>query len=324
MYLLEAISGVCSDPGLANILTIIKRFMNILWIFGPILAIIASIINGVKLMSNPDEKKYKGLFKNSIMALLFLFLVPVLINVVMGLFDKTFEFAACWNSAERVNSTTGKGSGYINKHDKKPSGSILPNPDDYKTGNKKSENTTGTGSNSNTNQNNANSSTGTSTTTRKVIFVGDSRTVGMSQSVGTNNDVWSCKGSMGLNWMKSTGIPNVDKQITSGSAVVVLMGVNDLYQVNKYIEYMNSLATGVTSRGATLYFVSVNPTSKSKDYMNEDIDKFNAKMRQGLSSQIRYIDCNAYLKANGFSSGDGVHYSVNTYKDIYNYIKRNL
>lgn len=87
---------------------------------------------------------------------------------------------------------------------------------------------------------------------------------------------------------------------------------------------MNSLVSGVTSRGATLYFVSVNPTSKSKEYMNEDIDNFNAKMRQGLSSKIRYIDTNSYLKANGFSSSDGVHYSTNTYKDIYNYIKRNL
>ena len=316
MYILEAISGVCSDPGLANILTIIKRGMNILWIFGPILAIIAAVINAVKLMSNPEEKKYKNLFKTSIMALLFLFFIPVAINVLMGLFDETFEFAACWNAAERV-STTGQDSSYIKDKNKKPSGSILPDPDDYETGDKPAS----TGGNSGSS---SSGSSSTNTSINKVIFVGDSRTVGMSQSVGANSDVWSCKSSMGLNWMKSTGIPNIDSQITSGSAVVVLMGVNDLYQVNNYITYMNSLVSGVSSRGGKLYFVSVNPTSKSKEYMNQDIDSFNAKMRQGLSSQIRYIDTNSYLKANGFSSGDGVHYSVNTYKDIYNYIKRNL
>ena len=294
MYILEAISGVCSDPGLANILTIIKRGMNILWIFGPILAIIAAVINAVKLMSNPEEKKYKNLFKTSIIALLFLFFLPVAINVLMGLFDETFEFAACWNAAERVN-TTGQDSGYIDNGNKKPGGSILPDPDDYETGDKPSS----TGGNSS-----SSNSSSTNTSVNKVIFVGDSRTVGMSQSVGSNSDVWSCKSSMGLNWMKSTGIPNIDSKITSGSAVIVLMGVNDLYQVNNYITYMNSLVSGVTSRGATLYFVSVNPTSKSKEYMNEDIDNFNATMRQGLSSKIRYIDTNSYLKANGFSSSD--------------------
>lgn len=314
MYILEAISGMCFDPGLANILTIVKRAMNIMWVVGPILAIIAAVINGVKLMSNPDEKKYKNLFKTSITALLILFFLPVVINVLMGLFDKTFEFAACWNSAERV-STNNQESNYIPNNDREPSGSILPNPDDYKTGEKKENSSSNSTSSTNSS---------TNSTINKVIFVGDSRTVGMQQSVGSNDDVWSCKSSMGLNWMKSTGMPAIDSQITSGSAVVVLMGVNDLYQVNGYIQYMNSLVTSINNRGATLYFVSVNPTSNSRESMNTDIDNFNAKMRQGMSSHIRYIDTNSYLKANGFSSSDGVHYSVNTYKDIYNYIKRNL
>ena len=34
----------------------------------------------------------------------------------------------------------------------------------------------------------------------------------MKNIVGTD-DVWSCKGSMGLNWMKSTGIPNIESEI---------------------------------------------------------------------------------------------------------------
>lgn len=319
MFILDTISGMCTDPGLANILAIIKKFMNILWIVAPILAIISSVINAIKLMSNPDEKKYKGLFKNSIMALLFVLLLPVIINAVMGLFDSTFEFAACWNQAESV-SNSGQGSGYIDDG-KDKSGSMLTDPDEYETGTPTSNSSSTTTNNSTTN---SNSGTRNNTSVSKVIFVGDSRTVGMKQSVGTNNDVWSCKSSMGLSWMKSTGIPNVDSQISSGSAVVVLMGVNDLYQVNNYITYMNSLVAGVNNRGAKLYFVSVNPTSKSKDYLNEDIDSFNAKMKQGLSSNIKYIDSNSYLKANGFSSEDGLHYSTSTYKSIYNFIKNNL
>lgn len=138
MFILDKVSTLCTDPGLANVIAIIKKVVNIIWLIGPILAIVSAVISGIKLMSNPDEKKYKPLFKNCIMALLMLFIVPIIVNTVMALFDKSFEVAACWNQAETI-STNGQSSGYINKHDKKPSGSILPNPDDYKTGTKKND-----------------------------------------------------------------------------------------------------------------------------------------------------------------------------------------
>ena len=311
MYILETVSSLCTDPALANILAIFKKVMNIIWIVGPILAIISSVINAIKLMTNPDEKKYKGLFKNSIMALLFLFLLPVIINAIMGLFDETFEIAACWNYAEQV-STNGKNSNYIDNDREK--NDVLVDPDKYEVEDKEA-------SKSNSSSSNV-TNTGSSTTVSRVIFVGDSRTVGMQQSVSSNsNDVWSCKTSMGYDWMKSTGIPNIQNKITSGSAVVILMGVNDLYHASSYISYLNSFVSTVTSKGAKLYFVSVNPTSKSKDYLNDDIESFNAKMRQGLSSSITYIDTNTYLKNNGYASEDGLHYSSSTYKKIYNYIK---
>ena len=60
----------------------------------------------------------------------------------------------------------------------------------------------------------------------KRIFIGDSRTVGMQQTIGSvNGVVWSCKSSMGLSWMKSTGVPNIESQITSGTAVIILMSL---------------------------------------------------------------------------------------------------
>ena len=52
-FILDNVGSMCSDPGLANILSIIKKFVNMLWVVGPILAIIAAAINGFKLMSNP-------------------------------------------------------------------------------------------------------------------------------------------------------------------------------------------------------------------------------------------------------------------------------
>lgn len=131
MFMLDAISSLCTDPGLANILFIIKRFMNIIWIAGPIFAIVSGVISAIKLMTNPDEKKYKSLFRNCIMALLFLFFLPIIVNVVMGLFSNDFEIAACWKYAEKIN-TTGQNSGYIDSGKDKSNG-ILIDPGKYET-----------------------------------------------------------------------------------------------------------------------------------------------------------------------------------------------
>ncbi len=133
MFILDNISGLCTDPGLANILSIIKKFVNILWIVGPILAIISGGIIATKLMTNPDEKKYKPMFKNAITALLMLFFIPIIINASMGLLDETFEVAACWNQADNA-STNGQNSGYINNNGNKKPGSMLTDPSQYETG----------------------------------------------------------------------------------------------------------------------------------------------------------------------------------------------
>ena len=49
----------CSDPVLARVLGIIKNVLGKIQLIGPILGIIALIINLIKLMANPEEKKLK-------------------------------------------------------------------------------------------------------------------------------------------------------------------------------------------------------------------------------------------------------------------------
>ena len=298
------ISGSCSDPGLAALLATAKKFMNILWIIGPIMAIVGAGIAFYKLLSDPEEKKYKSLFKNMLIALIILFLLPAIVNVVMQLLDGNFEIASCWNQAESTYGS-GSGSSYIDPNKDKTT--IYTDPDDFKgqTGNKSSS----TSSSSSPVSENTTTTTPSDTAVKKLIFIGDSRTVGMQGSVGDQgkNDIWSCKSSMGLEWMKSTGYPNIENQITNGSHVVILMGVNDLYNADNYISYINGLVSSVNQKGGKLYFVSVNPTNRSAEYLNDDIDKFNLKLKNGLSSYVTYIDTNTYLMNNGFSSGDGIH-----------------
>lgn len=166
-------------------------------------------------------------------------------------------------------------------------------------------------------------SSSSNTNISNLIFVGDSRTVGMQSAVG-GNDTWSGKVSAGLDWMKSTGVPNIEGNIGNGTGVVILMGVNDLYRPSSYLSYINKKANSWASSGAHTYFVSVNPTDGSYSNLNSDIDSFNQQMKSKLNSNITYIDTNSYLKSTGFSTTDGLHYTSDTYNKIYNYIKSNL
>lgn len=159
----------------------------------------------------------------------------------------------------------------------------------------------------------------------QAIFIGDSRTVGMQSAVGNTGDVWSGKVSQGLSWMKSTGVPNIENQIKEGSNVVVMMGVNDCqYNGNAYVSYLNDLSKKAEEKGANLYFVSVNPTSGGYSNLNSTIDSFNQTVKNGINSNVKYIDSNSYLKANGFNSSDGLHYDAGTYEKLYSYIKQNM
>ena len=170
------------------------------------------------------------------------------------------------------------------------------------------------------------------------FFIGDSRTVQMyinlfgdwssstvnKLSAGTTdskNDVWSCKGSMGLDWMKSTGVPNIEGSIASDNRIIILMGVNDLHNVDGYISYINSKAAEWKGKGAKTYFVSV--TQGSAGTLSTRIPKFNDKMKSSLSSDVTYLDAYGYLNSAGWHSGDGIHYDKATYEKIYNFINSN-
>ena len=96
----------CSSKELSSILTITKRVLNIIQIIGPILLIIAIVMHLIKLMSNPDDKKLVPKIRNSIIAAIVIFFIPMMINVIMGMLDDSFSITACWNSAEEYNSNS--------------------------------------------------------------------------------------------------------------------------------------------------------------------------------------------------------------------------
>ena len=108
----------CSDPVLARVLGIIKNVLGKIQLIGPILGIIALIINLIKLMANPEEKKLKTSIRNWTISIVILFLIIVIIDVTMSMLLSTignsnekFQLAVCWKNA-RVNSYNSTSSKY--------------------------------------------------------------------------------------------------------------------------------------------------------------------------------------------------------------------
>ena len=314
MFILDMV-GTCGNPALANLFNIAQRIITIIQILAPILAIVALGINLTKSVMNPDDKKNFSMYKNWIIALVMVFAIPILVNATMGILGEDYDISACWNNAKNAN--TSGNSTYKPVNNNKPSGPINTTPDSYDKGSSGNNN-------NNNNSNNTSSNSNNSVTTKNVIMIGDSRCVQMKSHVGAGSDTWSCKGSMGLNWMKNTGVPNVESKIGNGTKIVIMMGVNDLYQPEAYISYINQKASTWASKGAKTYFVSVNPVDGSYSNLTSKIVSFNNKLKNGLNSNVRYIDTYNYLVSSGFNTSDGLHYKSDTSRKIYNYIKSNI
>ncbi|MBP5678897.1 MAG: SGNH/GDSL hydrolase family protein [Bacilli bacterium] len=324
------IASSCSDPGLQSILAIVKRILSLIQIIGPILALVSFSIHLTHLVRDPDDKKRLPKLRNSAIALLVLFFIPMSVNVLCGWLDDSTVFSSCWNSAN-YQAPSGGGS-YVSPNGDDSKSPILSDSGDYQKGDKKKSNSnqssTGNGTGDRVGDGNSSSS--------KVVFIGDSRTVqmyaylkgswsGANYSSGgvhvVGEDVFVSEGGMGLNWMRSTGIPAAQPYFQSGTAIVILMGVNDLGNIDQYISYVNANVSSWKKNGSSLYYVSVNPCDGKYSHLNSKINTFNEKAKNGLSSEVGWIDTYGELSRVGFKTTDGLHYDKATYQTIYNYIK---
>lgn len=161
----------------------------------------------------------------------------------------------------------------------------------------------------------------------KVIMVGDSRFVGMSSAVSFAGCEWICDVSTGLDWLVDTAAPQIDAAIAENCAIVFNMGVNDIDRAADYVSFLNSKVDGWTSAGADVYFMSVNPVDRSLysgAVTNSDIVNFNNVMSANLDPWFGYIDTYNDMTTNGFTSRDGLHYTNETYVEIFQYCMNQL
>ncbi|MDE5596946.1 MAG: SGNH/GDSL hydrolase family protein, partial [Lachnospiraceae bacterium] len=152
-----------------------------------------------------------------------------------------------------------------------------------------------------------------------VIFVGDSRFVQMQASVGANDCTWIAESAKGYKWFEEKAIPRIDNCVGKGSKILINLGVNDTGNIQKYITLVNAKAAEWTSKGATVYYASVNPVWENPYVTEEKVEYFNTQMQNGISSDVHWIDSHSYLMSVGYRLVDGLHFSTETYQTLYAY-----
>lgn len=159
---------------------------------------------------------------------------------------------------------------------------------------------------------------------KKMVFIGHSRGVGLGESVKAKvPTVWQCKISMGYSWMVNTGFPAVEDAFDQNTAVVIMMGVNDLYNKANYADYLNRNIANWTGKGAEVYFVEEGPITYDPYASNAEIRSFNTYLKEHVKG-IKFIDANSYLNETGFTTWDGLHYKDETNIRLYRYILNSL
>lgn len=96
---------LCESIVVSVFINPIVNILNILLIVAPILLVISLAFSFIKMTMNPDDKKIKPKFKNSVMALLFVFFMSLIVNVVINLGGENFDLTTCltqkvFNSSE--------------------------------------------------------------------------------------------------------------------------------------------------------------------------------------------------------------------------------
>ena len=173
----------------------------------------------------------------------------------------------------------------------------------------------------------------------RIIFVGDSRTLGMRdalrRSSRKDDDVFVGRVGEGVRWFIEEGMDEMSDAIEENPdlPVVLNLGVNDPLEIDDYIvTYWDCIREHPDT---DFYIMSVNPIDEeflleSETAVEEVLDTINnlniAKLNIALKEEFasRYLDCAAWLKENGFDTVDGLHFSTSTYLKVHDFAVNEL
>ena len=168
----------------------------------------------------------------------------------------------------------------------------------------------------------------------KIIFVGDSRTIGMQNALKKylpdDDCVFVGKVGEGCSWFLSEGKGLMADAISQNPDVPVVLnfGVNDPDQIDEYLAAYRDMVAEYPD--TTFWFLSVNPVQRarmieygaSEDALdlvtNTNITKLNLAIQQAFPD--RYLDSSTILKLEGFRTVDGLHFTGQTYLRIHRFV----
>ena len=163
-----------------------------------------------------------------------------------------------------------------------------------------------------------------------ILFVGDSRTVGMCLNNALCDDTSLCetrtclaRSGAGINWFSSQ-ISEIESSYSTN--IVINMGVNDIAGNTNatsvaldYYDLFEQLAEDNPNKN--IYIMSVNPVDEGENVSNTNIREFNVAIQTYINNSrlnnLFYLDTNNDLI---FTTTDGLHYDNATYRRIYRYV----
>ena len=158
-----------------------------------------------------------------------------------------------------------------------------------------------------------------------LLIIGDSRMVYMNYTVGDNEHIqYNAIVGDGFYLFRDAITQIYDfsaKYNTSYTHAKILcnLGVNDLARFPLYRDMYERLVAD----GIDITFMTVNPVDENVpdyayDVTNEEVDSFNDYMR--AIDGLNILDTNKILKADGYATVDGLHYTDETSEYIYHLI----
>lgn len=289
MFNLLEVINTCSSGDLLAFTQIAKKILNLIQIFGPLLLIISLIMTFIKLMGNPDDKKLKSKIKNSLIATVLLFFIPMLVNVTMGMVDNSYDLSACWNTPDKEfgNPTYSDPTGTNDDTGKKK---FTQDPGGYEKGEKTPEPSSGNGNGNGSGNNNGdgsdggngNGNYGTSgpiTGDMQVHFINPSSRVDAIYIKVGNQSVYldggfKSDGRREIKYMDRIGVTKIDYYIGTHShkdhieaapAIISKYGIKNVF-------YGRETASGSGSTPATWYAIN-----KYAQEQNISLNGVNAK-----------------------------------------------
>lgn len=152
----------------------------------------------------------------------------------------------------------------------------------------------------------------------KYIIVGASRIVDMSVAVNSSNTIFIAQSGQGYNWLKSTAGPRLMSYLKQNPncKVIFQLGNNDVKNITSYISYYRALMKKYPE--TEFYFMDATPCSGTVASKNKTRQQFNAKLKAVFGNLC--VGGYDYLVSIHFTTVDGIHYTPDISKKLYNYV----